>query len=389
MGGFAEGSGGAPSKVTRAKRKGSASGFARDGRGDAAKDMGPRGEMDMEIAHGGDEIADAPKADEDDDGFDQQQQAGRLTAGIVDDRTDRKSLDDLRNKLGYDAAIAQAIPDHGATGAAPAAGSAPQVLEIGLVMDTTGSMGDELSYLKTELRSIAQAVSRDYPGVEQRYALVAYRDHGDEYVVRGHGFESIDAFVGHLGQEYAGGGGDFPEAMDEGLRAASQLQWTKDAAKLVFLVADAPPHTQGFDSYVQATTSLSLNGVSVYPVASSGIDTQCEYLMRWAARTSGGQYLFLTDHSGIGNAHAAPHVESYELKALRDHMLDVIHDELGGGDGTAVQGPATQPSAGPVVASGESWFDRHSIFIWILGGMFMFGFAVDMTRAWFSLRRNW
>ncbi len=388
----------APMRKSKSGGKGSAAAdgrFAGEGGGfgaDKALEIGggPGGGGDGLRGRGETEREEARDADEDESGFDEQMRAGQLTAGIIDDVTSRQSLDELRAKLRYDNDIAQAIPDHGAAAPLPANVVTPDVVEIGLVIDTTGSMGDELEYLKTELRSIAHAIDTEYPGVQQRFALVAYKDHGDEYVVRDHGFEPIDAFLGHLGSEHASGGGDTPEAMDQALESASQLQWSQGASKLVFMVADAPPHTQDYQRYVKATASLANAEVSVYPVASSGIDTQCEYLMRWAARTTGGQYLFLTDHSGIGNAHAAPNVDSYELKSLRSHMLDVIRAELG----TPGQGRAQAVAAAgePQCAHGQCqapWYERHSTFLWILGGMFMLGFAADMTRAWVSLRRHW
>jgi hypothetical protein len=38
--------------------------------------------------------------------------------------------------------------------------SPPRKLDLTLVLDTTGSMGDELEFLKTEFKSIADAVDR-------------------------------------------------------------------------------------------------------------------------------------------------------------------------------------------------------------------------------------
>lgn len=330
----------------------------------------------------------------DGDGYDSSISAGRLTAGAIDDRQSTELLDELRAKATtYDHLLAQAIPSHRAKGAAPSADApAAPALEIAFVLDTTGSMGDELAYLKAEIRSIAEEIGREHPNVEQRYGLVVYKDQTDEYLVRHHDFQPLDAFVETLGHQYAGGGGDFPEAMDRGMAAAADLGWSSHAAKLVFLVADAPPHQEGYRSYVQATGALATQKVSVYPVASSGVETVCEYLMRWAARTTGGTYLFLTDHSGIGNAHADPHTPDYELKSLRDHMLDVIRAELGDGDAST---PALEQNSEPVEVSVHvaptastptGWFDRHGLFVVILGGVFLLGFAGDMASA--HLRRR-
>src|SRR5262249_37612078 len=75
----------------------------------------------------------------------------------------------------------------------------PLELDLALVLDTTGSMGDELEYLKNEIKGIVSAVHKQFPNVRQRYALVVYRDDGDEYVTRTFGFtESLAEFRGHL-----------------------------------------------------------------------------------------------------------------------------------------------------------------------------------------------
>jgi len=45
-------------------------------------------------------------------------------------------------------------------------------------------MGDELEYLKAEIDDIAATVKRMFPNVDQRFALILYRDEGDHYVTR-------------------------------------------------------------------------------------------------------------------------------------------------------------------------------------------------------------
>jgi|GEM_PF-2548920 len=351
------------------------------GRADA---LGGVGDMGGEVA------VDMPvEREEARGGYDEQLQANRLTAGRTSDLVDRTSLDELRTKVAQDRALAEAIPSHNRAGVAPTPGNPPNVLEVGFVLDTTGSMGDELAYLKVEMRSIAQTIAQEFPGVEQRYALVAYRDHNDAYVVRHHDFEPLDAFVKHLGAESAGGGGDFPEAMDAAMQSATELDWSPSAAQLMFLVADAPPHAADYQRYVSATESLANANVSVYPVASSGVDTVCEYLMRWAARTTGGEYIFLTDHSGIGNPHADPHVDQYELKTLRDHMLDVIRIELGAGQPIATP-TRDDKFCGLYHGQGQrpTWWERHGLFVFVLGATFLFGFAGDTVLSQMRARRD-
>jgi len=62
-------------------------------------------------------------------------------------------------------------------------------LDLAFIIDTTGSMADELSYIQSELDNIVGGIATQFPGIAQRWALVAYRDLGDEYVVRSFDFQ--------------------------------------------------------------------------------------------------------------------------------------------------------------------------------------------------------
>jgi hypothetical protein len=193
-------------------------------------------------------------------------------------------------------------------------------------------MGDELEYLKVEIDSIAAEVRRLFPNVDQRYALVVYRDHGDQYVTRTFDFTgSLDDFRGTLAQQFAGGGGDYPEAVHLALDQAGRLSWRdRDTARVLFLVGDAPPHDDQLRRALDSVLTLRSKSVRVFPVAASGADLRCEFVMRTAAFMTLGQYLFLTDHSGVGNAHAEPHVPQYGVEHLNGLMIRMIAGELAG-----------------------------------------------------------
>lgn len=205
-------------------------------------------------------------------------------------------------------------------------------LDLALVIDTTGSMGDELEYLKTEIDSIVASVHRMYPEVDQRYSLVTYRDKGDEYVCRTFDFtDSLSDFRRHLDSHSAGGGGDFPEAMDVALEAAGQLNWRQgNTARVLFLVGDAPPHQQKLSSAVSAIGRLGDRGVRVFPIGASGVEKTAEVVMRTASLLTMGQYLFLTDHSGVGNPHATPDVPEFAVERLDRLMIRMIASEIAG-----------------------------------------------------------
>lgn len=208
----------------------------------------------------------------------------------------------------------------------------PVALDLALVIDTTGSMSDELEYLKVEIDHIAAAVHDRFPNVHQRYALVLYRDEDDEYVTRTFDFtESLRGFRNNLSAQSAGGGGDYPEAMHLALEQAAGLSWCRDrCAQVLFLVGDAPPHVRFADRTLLAIDSLRAKNVTLFPVAASGVRDEAEWIMRSAAFLTLGRYLFLTDHSGVGNPHAKPHANQFAVERLDALLIRMIASELAG-----------------------------------------------------------
>lgn len=215
---------------------------------------------------------------------------------------------------------------------AGAPASPPKTADICLIIDTTGSMGDEMQYLKNEIRGISEDIKRRFPDVQQRFSLVVYKDTGDEYVTKSFDFNpNLDEFKTELDKHFAGGGGDFPEALDQGLEAANKLEWVSGRnTRIAFLIADAPPHANNTEKAVRAATELRKRGVAVYPIACSGYDPACEFVMRATALLTGGQFLFLTDDSGVGNAHAEPHIPCYHVQKLNVLMMRAIAQEIAG-----------------------------------------------------------
>jgi Mg-chelatase subunit ChlD len=207
-------------------------------------------------------------------------------------------------------------------------------LQLALVIDTTGSMGDELSYIQAELRSIVASVQRDWPSVEKELAVIVYRDDGDDYVTRGITFTSdINAIQQFLDRQEAGGGGDYPEAVHVALQeTVSRLDWSSDAdtARMIFFVADAPAHDEQMSATFAAVRDFSEKGISIYPVAASGVMDVAEAMMRGAAVMTGGNYIFLTDDSGVGLSHAKPRHPCYNVEKLNHVMIRTIKDHIAG-----------------------------------------------------------
>lgn len=226
-------------------------------------------------------------------------------------------------------------------------------LDVLIMLDTTGSMGDEITYLQQEIEDVMSRVKAEAGNARVRLSVNFYRDRGDTYTVRYNPFtEDVSECKKLLAAEYADGGGDFPEAVDEALvNAVCDHAWDADAVKVMFLVLDAPPHDeserQGTLSNIRkALDSAQKQGIRIIPVVASGIDDTTEYLMRSLAAATGGVYAFLTDHSGIGNPHADPHVDQYTVEKLNDLMVNVILSYWKA-DPDAVPAPQPEPQPDP------------------------------------------
>lgn len=213
-----------------------------------------------------------------------------------------------------------------------AGGWAPDFLDLAFVVDATGSMADELDWLTREMRGIVQTARRAAPGVDIRYALIVYRDHGDQFVVRNFGFTSRQSeMTGWLRRQVADGGGDYPEAAAEALAAGAALNWRRGRGeRLMFHIADAPPHDRDARAYLAAARAAARKNVQIYGLGASGVAAKSEYLMRQAAVQTGGRYMFLTDDSGVGHAHAEPTISCYRVTRLSELMVRVLRSELSG-----------------------------------------------------------
>jgi hypothetical protein len=274
---------------------------------------------------------------------------GTLTAGTWDDNRNMTRFLDYRERL-HDQQMSGLLDftpaEH--TAAQVRAQPAPHTtLDISLVIDTTGSMGDELRYLQSEFTAISSTIEARYPAAEQRWSLVVYRDRGDAYTTQPFDFESDpQVFRQRLAQQSPGGGGDFPEAPDAAFADMNQFSWRADAAtaRLAFWVADAPHHDDKAGALKSAIETAQAQGVHIYPVASSGVDELTELTMRSAAQLTGGRYLFLTDDSGVGGAHKEPSIPCYFVTKLDDAILRMVDIEM--------TGVYREPSAAEVVRTG-------------------------------------
>ena len=179
-----------------------------------------------------------------------------------------------------------------------AAVNAPRI-DVAFALDTTGSMGDEIDVVKEKIVDIARNISAGQPRPDVRFGIVAFRDRGDAYVTKAFAFSREIADVQRtLRTLDANGGGDEPESVAEGLYAAvHELQWdfSKNTARMIFLIGDAGPHqyADGKD-WRKVTSEAAEKGITVSVIGCSGLNPAGERVFEKIARLADGQFMHLT-----------------------------------------------------------------------------------------------
>jgi hypothetical protein len=176
-------------------------------------------------------------------------------------------------------------------------------MEVAFVLDTTGSMGGLIETAKRKIWAIANELARAKPSPEIRLGLVAYRDRGDDYVTKVFDLDSdLDRVYARLFELQAGGGGDGPESVNQGLRdAVTKLSWTREdrVLKVLFLVGDAPPHMD-YDQdvpYAKTCEDAARAGIAVNTLRCGG-DPATEKVWAEIARLAEGTYASIPQEGG-------------------------------------------------------------------------------------------
>ncbi|HEX2394513.1 MAG TPA: VWA domain-containing protein [Bacteroidales bacterium] len=203
-----------------------------------------------------------------------------------------------------------------------------QKADILFVVDATGSMGDEIEYLKSELLDVIRK-SEEVSQVDLRTGAVFYRDEGDDYLTKVSPFSSMASqTLAFINDQEAKGGGDYEEAVHTALNTAiTQMSWSSSArTRLLFLLLDAPPHhTQAITGAVNdIIKEAAAMGIRIIPISASGINKDTEFLFRFFATATNGTYVFITNDSGIGGEHIEATVGDYEVELLNELIVRLI-----------------------------------------------------------------
>ncbi|MCE2529736.1 MAG: VWA domain-containing protein [Acidimicrobiia bacterium] len=218
----------------------------------------------------------------------------------------------------------------------PTAAGETVALDVLFLLDSTGSMDDEIYQLKITIDEVAHRIHQLPGDVDVRLGMTLYRDEFDEYLTATFDLTpDIQAFAGALAEVVAYGGDDYPEALDEALAdALSQPSWrpASETVQLVFLVADAPPQVlrQVPVPYTDSIREAARRGIKIFPVSSSGTDDQAEFVFRQFAQFTGARYVFLTYGAGGRATGGASDIgqRDYEELSLDDLIVRLVAKEL-------------------------------------------------------------
>ena len=204
-----------------------------------------------------------------------------------------------------------------------------QNVDIAIVVDATGSMQDEIDYLKYDINDVIFQSKEFSSTLNLRFANVFYQDEGDEYITQTQDFTRVlSESIAYTNEHNAAGGGDYPEAVEVALDSAiNKLTWRDNTrTKIIFLVLDAPPHNtpEIKEKMLNLCNQASDKGIRIVPLTGSGTDKNTEYLMRCIALSTNGTYTFLTDASSIGNSHIKPSTDDYQTEILNNLLVRII-----------------------------------------------------------------
>ena len=194
-------------------------------------------------------------------------------------------------------------------------------LDIVITFDSTGSMQGEIDQVKNQIERIGTVLYQLIP--KTKIGICTYRDERDRYVVKGLPLtSSLNEVVDYLADIQAGGGGDEPEGVDQGLRwSIEKNSFRRRARKVILVFGDAPPHAGRMDEcLLLASNFRKKQGGTVSTVTCRGEELMGEFVE--IAQLGGGEAFLTRDEREImsklivlvfGSQHQTKVLEAFDL----------------------------------------------------------------------------
>jgi hypothetical protein len=196
-------------------------------------------------------------------------------------------------------AEAQAAREEAAKAKAQAAALEKKDLDLMIVLDTTGSMRDEMASLKADLKGLVEVLQT--LSKRLRVGVVAYRDRNPRsgYLIRpfpltvvdGAGMRRLTSFVDGLD---LGDGVDWEENVEAGLEEAALRQpWNPQAEGIIVVIGDARAHPGDVQRAFRIAADFAARGprFRVSAIQAGGGDGQDTAFFRNLAVQGGGVHI--------------------------------------------------------------------------------------------------
>jgi len=221
--------------------------------------------------------------------------------------------------------------------------STQKELDLVFCCDCTGSMGSYLQAAKDNIQKIVEEIVM-MEKCDVQFALIEYRDHPPQdatFAVRVNPFtSSVSKMRSFVDNMQAAGGGDGPESVADALWEALNMDYRKQAAKVVCCISDAPPHGLGEDGDgfpngcpcnhdpIESAKKMAEKGIIIFAIGVEPTLSSFKFardFMRAISKITEGQFLPLSSANLLAKVIVGAAIEEMSLQVLMQDMeKDVI-----------------------------------------------------------------
>jgi hypothetical protein len=143
-----------------------------------------------------------------------------------------------------------------------------QKLDLAIAFDDTGSMGKEISALKSKVEDLTDQIKTT--GMDARYSLISFKDC---YTIKANWSSDLAAFKSSVDSLQEFGGDDEPEVSMDAIESVLSMEFRPDAQKVIIVITDAHAHQIGdgttYSLYTkdEVVENLKARGVIFIPVS--------------------------------------------------------------------------------------------------------------------------
>jgi TonB family protein len=208
----------------------------------------------------------------------------------------------------------------------------PTACDVVFVLDSSISMAKALPALRLAFSEARDMIAAGRVPMALRTGLVLFRDHGDDYLTRSYPLDadprSLDAALEGM---RADGGGDVPEDLGAGLRAAiNGMDWAPDSVRLLVAVTDAVPALRPGDPaakgsrYADACRTALAMGIRIVTVGMGKPEQGGEFALRQIEGWTGAPYLAADRPGGPAYGSLGEDARARPSGIVRDNLENAI-----------------------------------------------------------------